>query len=213
MPYLHSRPSLNIFALLSAAAVLIEAANATQTPVHQMLGVLQKRAGPRTSNCMILTNSATCPGQNGLVIAQTSAYRDTTSFDAFVNSRLDTNAAYVRAFQNDFGCPEYQGQGQQFHMSIFCALLTQQPIGCSQQDSQPRIPLCQDTCNLAVSSLSNFYQTTCISNQTSNALAERNVTISAYQSFCSELTIQNSQVSQCLNGSTQPQEATTCGKF
>ena len=214
----HLTGSSRIFAFMAAAVLLCAptAANAiqltSQRTTEKTAPLLFKRAGPTTSNCMVLTNSVTCPAQNGLVIAQTSAYRDTASFDAFVNSRLDTNAAYVKAFQDNFGCPEYKGQGQQFHMSIFCALLTQKPTGCSQQDAQQRVPLCQDTCNSAVSSLSSFYQTTCVSNQTVSAFAERNLTISAYQGFCSELTIRNSQSNQCLNGSTQPQEATTCGK-
>ena len=163
-------------------------------------------------NCMVLQNSQNCPNQNGLVISTTSQYSNTAQFDQFVSSRLDSNPLYVQAFQKDFGCPEYQGQGQQYHISIYCALLTQKPSSCNgQSDTAQRVPLCRETCNLASSSLSRLFNTVCVSNRTSLAMQERSATISFYDNFCTQLPNQSSNQNQCLNGSNQPQESQTCG--
>jgi len=165
-----------------------------------------------SSGCMILTNSVTCPNQNGLAIATTQVYTNTQQFDAFVASRMDTNQTYVNDFRRDLACPEYDGRGQRFHMSMYCALLSATSAKCQGvADVSRRIPLCGDTCKLAAQSLSNLFQTVCTSNTTPQVLQTRDVNINFYNSFCGTLAIANPSLGQCLDSSTQPFEAGFCG--
>ncbi|KAJ3360851.1 hypothetical protein HDU91_004321, partial [Kappamyces sp. JEL0680] len=162
---------------------------------------------------MLLKNSAACPGQNGLAISTTSVYSDTASFDSFVNAHLDSTGSYVDSFRSSYGCPEYNGKGQRFHITMFCALLTQKPgPNCQFQDQATRVPLCANTCQAAAATLSAVYQNTCVSNRTADVQDTRQKTVSFYYSFCATLTIpSNTATNPCLDGTAQPQEKSTCG--
>ena len=166
--------------------------------------------------CFVLQSSSQCPQQNRLAIQATSAYSDTIEFDEFVSSRLDNNTAYMREFNSSFQCPSYTGLGQRFHLSIFCAMLTQVPKNCDSpiQDKAPRTSLCKDTCQQATKSLSDLFKSSnCNQSPNSNSSLQRGNTLDAYRDFCDTLNISNTTLGKCLDGSNQPQEQYNCGNY
>jgi hypothetical protein len=160
---------------------------------------------------MLLAGSTECPQQNGYIIATTQDYKDTKEFDSFVQSRRNLNVEYIRRFQADYLCPEYNGRGQQFHMSILCAMLTDKSNQCTSEPQNPFIPLCQDTCRQGTNALRNVFGNRCVSIQTPDSLSIRNQTIGQYNAFCDSLPIKNPRVGRCLDGSRQPVELNQCG--
>lgn len=181
-------------------------ANPMLKPSSKLQALPERKVG---GQCMTLINSKACPEQNGLSIPITTAFSDTTSFDAFVNSHLDSAPGYVGLFQESYFCPEYNGTGQQFHLTFYCSLLAQPTAQCSSQT--PAIPLCKSTCTAATTTLSNVFSSICTSNQNSDATSARSQTLSVYNNFCNTLTINTNTNGNCLDGSLQPQENTTCG--
>lgn len=165
--------------------------------------------------CFLLQNSKQCPNQNNLQIQATSVYGDSAGFDTFVQSRLDTNPPYAQEFIKSFACPGYTGQGQRFHLSIYCSLLTAKPSNCDStvEETSPRIPLCKETCLSAQSSLQSLFNSqTCTNSPSTEVSALRQSTLKAYGDHCATLSINNTSQDKCLDGSTQPQEQSYCGK-
>jgi hypothetical protein len=166
---------------------------------------------PTGPDCMLLVGSSECPLQNGHIIPTMQEYMDTKTFDEFVRSRRNTEVEYIKAFQSDYLCPEFQGRGQQFHRSLLCAMLTKRTTNCISQSFTQFIPLCRDTCRQGTNALRNLFINGCVQIRTQEALLIRNETIDQYSVFCDGLPIQNPQFGACLDGSRQPIEQTQCG--
>jgi hypothetical protein len=171
-------------------------------------------ASPSGKNCFLLAGSKECPSQNGFMVGASASFSNTFEFDAFVKTRSTTEVDYIKLFQNDYFCPEYQGTGLKYHTTTYCSMIGSRPaapVTCIQPDALPFVALCRDTCKETLESLRNLFRNLCTNNQSNEALFRRNATINYYENYCNSLSISNNAQNVCLDGSKQPIESVNCG--
>ncbi|KAH9245523.1 hypothetical protein BASA81_016987 [Batrachochytrium salamandrivorans] len=174
-------------------------------------------ATPPPPSCFKLSKPSLCPQQDGAVVFTTAQYSDTTTFDEFIKLRSTNSSKYVGEFQLGYDCPSFAGKGTRFHTSLMCSLLVDISTGpCSVGAPKPVnddiTPLCRDTCMITAAALKGVFDSqVCSKTPSSGSQANRKSTLDSYASFCSRLTVANTAVGQCLDGSGQPGEGLTCG--
>ncbi|KAI8919495.1 hypothetical protein DFJ77DRAFT_279690 [Powellomyces hirtus] len=175
------------------------------------------------SSCIRLTNTQTCPGQEGrLVRTSPTFYNSTSSFDVFMATQnYDTSPSYVASFQSAYTCPGFFGGGQRYHISFFCAWIVEASAPtCIDPTITPASPpprrLCRDTCISARDSLVAVYSDpTICTPPTPEIKTVRVDMISKYTALCATLpaaTSPSGQTTDCDTGML-PQEINTCGFF
>ncbi|TPX33194.1 hypothetical protein SmJEL517_g03874 [Synchytrium microbalum] len=161
-------------------------------------------------NCFQLTGSTTCSQFSNDFIAPAAGYTDVNSFDAYMRGRFDNNSIYSQSFAASYGCPNYNGTGQRYHISTFCALLVSQSAtaGCTP----PTKMLCSATCSAAISSLTNLFANPaiCKASPDTASSASRTLTLGYYKTLCSTGT---STTTGCVAAESSVLETTRCGFF
>ncbi|KAI9204968.1 uncharacterized protein BJ171DRAFT_502508 [Polychytrium aggregatum] len=167
----------------------------------------------QSSGCLVLTGSKACPDYQQYAVKAIDQFKSVQDFDNFVFASFDNNTAYQSQFQSFFDCPNWKGSGERFHISVVCTFLVAQ----SQcQQPAPWTPLCQESCNLYLSSLNAVFANpaSCNQNTTSQFSQRRGIQsdlqTSAYAQYCTTLP-KNSTGAACTTG--MKFEATQCGFF
>ncbi|TPX48105.1 hypothetical protein SeMB42_g01668 [Synchytrium endobioticum] len=174
--------------------------------------------------CMPLQGSRACSAFNkDLVMVFPPDYSDVPSFDKYIAQRFDNDTTYISSFQTAYDCPNYNGAGQRYHVSMFCSLLIARSaiLGCggasSTATTNPNVvvpqQLCATTCQSALTSLSSIFKDPAICSQSPGAMAiqARTDTIAAYQNLCTASASAAAQ--KCIMGEPSVGETVNCGFF
>lgn len=164
--------------------------------------------------CIVLTNSKACPDWEGssLLLAN-GFYNSQQEFDDFIFSQYDNNNDYISKFQDSYGCNNYNGRGQRYHISYYCSLM----IYASQSSCStgpPEKTICKDTCTKAKNALNDIFENENMCEQqglSSTQSQSRSNSLNTYDNFCNSLSL-TSNSGECLDG-TLSIESNTCGFF
>ncbi|KAI8817187.1 uncharacterized protein EV422DRAFT_542786 [Fimicolochytrium jonesii] len=171
-------------------------------------------AAPASNSCIVLTNTKTCAAQEGQPVLTGAYYNSTETFDDFINQSFDDNPAYVQGFKSGFDCPNYDGSGQRYHLTFYCAWLVRaSAASCKSFGVTPTkaaLPLCRSTCLAARDSLVRLFTnpTYCSAAPNAQALTTRTESQNAYTSMCGVLKLNSG--AGCDSG-TLASEINTCG--
>ncbi|TPX47212.1 hypothetical protein SeLEV6574_g02773 [Synchytrium endobioticum] len=174
-----------------------------------MAFLLPSHVAAQVATCFQLTGSTTCPAfSNDYIMPMAGAFQDVASFDQYVMSRYDNNTIYIQSFQNSYGCPNYNGNGQRYHISTYCALLVSQAAtaGCQA----PKAQICQSTCQMSMATLQKLFADpmSCTAAISAPQQASRATTLSYYQALC---TTGSSTAAGCV--AAEKIDSATCGFF
>ncbi|KAI8928317.1 hypothetical protein BC831DRAFT_448792 [Entophlyctis helioformis] len=158
--------------------------------------------------CFTLTDSTLLPEYNGyqvfsrLMTAPFSDTPSTTSFESYLLSVEDANAVYQDNFRNAFGCPNWSGLGQRFHLSYFTSLivyLSSPPSKSACTQPATALPLCRDTCFMSLVALSGIFndRSQC---GAADPSGNRAITLRSYEGYCRTLAVANTTMGSCMPG-------------
>ncbi|KAI8831073.1 hypothetical protein BJ741DRAFT_618061 [Chytriomyces cf. hyalinus JEL632] len=172
---------------------------------------------PTNSNCFVVqprTTTLTDFVGYSMLIDRAAGITDTASMDDFLLARFDNSTGYISGFRSFFGCPNWNGSNQRYHMSFYQGeliyLAQNNPNPCPPpQSPTPNTQLCRSTCLSARQSLQDIFNNPSfcseIISQSSTIATNRAVTLSNYQQICTQLPNTNN----CLQVISL--ERNTCG--
>ena len=155
--------------------------------------------------CLPLTGSTACaPFANYQVY---TSLPNLAAFDRSIMDSYDTNTSFVDYFKKTYGCPNYTGAGQRYHIGIKCGMyvdVAARVHGCNEKKS---LMLCPDQARAALDHLQALFNSELFCTQ--GDFPERQNIISNYTKY-----VQFSQVNdnnQCVTGLDY--ETKFCGYF
>ncbi|KAJ3263952.1 hypothetical protein HDU77_009601 [Chytriomyces hyalinus] len=171
---------------------------------------------PASGNCFVVQSSTTTLSDftgYSMLIDRTAGITDTASMDNFLMARFDNNTGYIQGFRSFFGCPNWTGSNQRYHMSFYegelIFLAQNNPTPCPAPASGRNTQLCRSTCVLAKQALQDIFNNpafcTETTSKTGTIATNRATTLSNYDQICAQLP----NTGNCLQAVSL--ERNTCG--
>ncbi|KAJ3222151.1 hypothetical protein HK099_002617 [Clydaea vesicula] len=139
-----------------------------------------------------------------IAVSSSVNFTDVKSFDEYLLNSMPNSNIYQKTFQTFYGCPNYLGLYERFHISTMCYFLVQQS-GCPQPSNI--VPLCKESCDSFLNSQKEIFTnaTTCNQTVTETLKSQRNE--NPYKNFCA--TLPSLSNTSCSLG--QEPESLQCG--
>ena len=141
------------------------------------------------SECIQIIGSTACAAFVGSYISTTKDFSDVPSFDAFVLERVgksNSNNLYIKSFRSSYGCPNYNGNGQEHAQTMLCAQIVAESLSICQKPMAT--PLCQSTCQAAIKNIVSIFKSDdCRSSDIANrgkVKQNKDMTVAAYHKLC-----------------------------
>jgi hypothetical protein len=111
------------------------------------------------------------------------------TFDAFIQSQLDSSPSGIAAFQSSYDCPGHTGHNTRFSLTTYCYFTVFQSSKSCSVAVIPLQQLCRSTCQVYLDSfVAEFAEPkTCNQNPSSDARTSRTAITSAFGDFCARL--------------------------
>ncbi|KAJ3067858.1 hypothetical protein HK102_007322 [Quaeritorhiza haematococci] len=166
--------------------------------------------------CFPLTGTTVCGPWDGyeIQVATDGSFTNVASFDTFMRQYFDNNTAYIQDVRSRFDCPTYNGEGQQYHMTQYCALFvdTSTYRGCNAArangpDAPPK--LCERVSEAALGALRGLHANPniCSQNPSQEAAGARQDLVGLWTEYSRRRT--ETSANRCVNGVDY--ELNTCG--
>jgi hypothetical protein len=141
------------------------------------------------SECIQIIGSTACPAFAGSYISTSKDFSDEQSFDDFVLKRVgnaNSNNLYIKSFRSSYGCPNYNGNGQEHAQTMLCAQIVAESLSICQKPMAT--PLCQSTCQAAIKNIVSIFKSDdCRSSDIANrgkVKQNKDMTVAAYHKLC-----------------------------